>query len=247
MRYKLGKREATHDRRDFLFKDFLPKALPAYPKEFGHEQSVGVWNMYKNDVVGDCAIAGAAHEHMLWTTLGMNPIPFDDAGVLADYSAISGYDGTPDSDTGCDMHDVMNYRLNTGLVDAAGNKHKVAAFLFLDPGNVDHLLLAGWMFALVGLGIQFPDSAMTAFDNGDPWDVQRGAEIVGGHYIPGVAYRGGLITVVTWGKLQQMTPAFFSRYCDEAIVMVTQEQIDGTGRTPEGFDYLALREALNAL
>jgi len=245
---KLGKRPAHPRRSDFLFKTFLPKTLPAYPKEFGHERSIGVWPMFENDRVGDCAIAGAAHEHMLWTTLGMNPAPFDDAGVLADYSAISGYvPGDESTDTGCDMHDVMAYRAKTGLLDAAGNRHQVAAYLSLDPGNVDHILLAMWMFGAVGIGIEFPDSAMEQFHDGLPWDVVPGAQIEGGHYIPGVAYRNGDIEVVTWGEVVPMTMAFLSRYCDEAWVMVSQEVIDDTGRTPEGFDFLALREALNSL
>ena len=156
----------------------------------------------------------------------MNPAPFSDAGVLADYSAISGYvPGDESTDTGCDMHDVMAYRAKTGLVDAAGNRHKIAAYLSLDPGNVDHLLLAGYMFGCVGIGIEFPDSAMEQFHDGLPWDVVPGAQIEGGHYIPGVAYRNGDIEVVTWGEVVPMTMAFLSRYCDEAWVMVSQEVI----------------------
>jgi hypothetical protein len=248
MRFGLGKQPAAPQPTDFLFKTFLPRALPAYPKEFGHELSIGVWPMFCNDTKSDCALAGAAHEHMLWTTGGMNPTAFNDEGVLADYSAISGYvPGDPSTDTGCEMHTVMDYRLKTGLIDAAGNRHKIAAYLFLDPGNIDHLLRAMWLFGAVGIGVELPDTAERQFESGQPWTVEPGSEIVGGHYIPGMGLRDGMVPAVTWGAIEPVTIPFIYKNCDEAIAMVTREQIDNTGKTPEGFDWMGLREALNAL
>ena len=243
---KLGKLPAAPRPTDLEFKAYLRGSLPQYPKEFGHETNIGDFGMLGNDKVGDCTIAGAAHEHMIWTTEGFAPTPFSDAGVIADYSAISGYDPTdPSTDIGCDVHDVMAYRKDTGLIDAAGNRHKIAAYLSIDPGNLDHLLLAAYLFGTVGIGIQFPDSAMDQFNNGLPWDYVDGATIEGGHYIPLVARRGNLV-VVTWGTTQQMTPTFFTRYCDECWCMVSVDMMLN-GKSPEGFNLLQLQEDLNAL
>ena len=243
---KLGKLPASPRPTDLKFKTYLRGPLPKYPKTFGHETNIGVWGMLGNDTVGDCTIAGAAHEHMIWTTEGFAPTPFSDAGVLADYSAISGYNPDDSStDTGCDVHDVLNYRKDTGLIDAAGNRHKIAAYLSLEPGNLNHLLTAMFLFGAVGIGINFPDSAMDQFNEGQPWGVVPGATIEGGHYVPLVARRGNLV-VVTWGALQQMTTSFLRRYCDEAWAMVSPELLR-SGKSPEGFDLPALMSDLGSL
>jgi hypothetical protein len=246
MTYKTGKRPASYDRRDLTLARYL--ALPSRPDEFGHERSIGVFPMFANDVVGDCVFAGAAHEHQVWGTEGFSPADFSDASVLKSYSEVTGYvPGDESTDQGTDVRDAMKYRRATGLLDAAGNRHKLAAFLSLEPGNVDHLLDAAWLFGAVGVGIEFPNSAMDQFNAGQPWSVVPGASIEGGHYVPIVGYRRGMFVAVTWGKLQLITPRFFSRYCDEAWCMLCPEILDGSGHSPEGFDLLALQQDLNAL
>jgi hypothetical protein len=58
-----------------------------------------------------------------------------------------------------------------------------------------------------------------------------------------VARRGGLIDVVTWGRIQPMTEAFFEEYCDEALVYLSEEYLTG-GKSPEGFNDAQLRAEL---
>ena len=48
----------------------IPAKLPTPPAEFGHDAVIGDWEMLGNDTVGDCVIAGALHETMLWTANG---------------------------------------------------------------------------------------------------------------------------------------------------------------------------------
>ena len=52
--------------------------------------------------------------------------------------------------------------------------------------------------------------------------------------------------VVTWGALQGMTTGFFSKYCDEAIVYLSEESLTN-GKSPEAFDYASLQADLAAL
>jgi hypothetical protein len=224
--------------------------LPAPPAEFGHEGLIaaGAWGMLGNDQVGDCVIAGAYHETMLWAKEGGKSVEATTANALKTYSAITGYDPTdPSTDQGTDMDAAAKYRRHTGIVDAAGAVHKVGAYLDLDPGNLKQLRQAAWLFGAVGLGIEVPDFAMAQFNAGEAWDVQAGRhEIEGGHYIPAVAMRGGDILVVTWRRIQRMTESFFRKYCDQAIVYLSEEMLTA-GKSPEGFDLATLKADFTAI
>ena len=87
------------------------------------------------------------------------------------------------------------------------------AYLALAAGNADQLALAMYLFGVAGIGIKFPNTAMDQFNAGNVWDVTKNAKIEGGHYIPGVGRDAkGNIVIVTWGKIQLMTPRFYTKY-----------------------------------
>jgi len=221
-------------------------ALPAPPKDFGHDQ-LPSWGMLGNDQYGDCVFAGAAHETMLWNAAAGRAVPFDDTAVLGDYSAVTGFTPTdPNTDQGTDMQVAASYRRKTGVADTHGTRHQVSAYVALQVGNVKELLLAAYLFEAVGIGIRFPRSAMTQFNRGRPWSVVSGSPIEGGHYVPCVGSRKGQLLVVSWGRVQAMTTGFYRKYCDEAIVYLTAENLTG-GKTVEGFDTAALTADLHAV
>jgi hypothetical protein len=250
----LGKQPATEDQRDLMFAKYVkPKELPTPPSQFGHETLFGAkdWGMLGNDQWGDCAWAGPAHETMLLAKEGGKPTTFSTDAVLSDYSAGTGFDphagppGHNPTDQGSNVREVLKYRAKTGIVDAGGTRHKIGAYVKLDPGNVNQIEQALYLFEVVGIGIQFPGSAMDQFNNGHPWDVVAGAQIEGGHYIPLVAKRDNL-GVVTWGALQEMTHAFYEKYCDEAWAYISEEDLQ-EGKSPEGFAIEELQADLAAL
>ena len=84
---------------------------------------------------------------------------------------------------------MLKYRVKTGIVDAAGARHKIGAFVKLDSKDLTQIFQAMYLFQVVGIGIEFPNSAMAQFNAGQPWDVVPGAQIEGGHYIPCLAKR----------------------------------------------------------
>jgi hypothetical protein len=257
--HKLGKKPATYDRRDLQFAHYRTKAaLPPHPKQFGHENLIAAnaWQMLGNGPdntvsagfqgAGDCVFAGGDHESMLWTLEGGNPAKFTGATAIADYSAVTGYNPKdPKTDQGTDVRQALKYRTKTGLIDAAGKRHKIGAYLALEPGNSEHLQEALYLFGIVGIGIQFPESAMDQFNSGKPWSVVQGTRVEGGHYIPLVAKRGNL-ECVTWGRIQPMTVQFYTKYCDEAWAILSPEMLNA-GKSPEGFDLVQLQSDLNAL
>ena len=65
----------------------------------------------------------------------------------------------------------------------------------------------------------------------------------GGHAVNVVAYDDRTLTVVTWGRLQEMTWAFWERYVDESYAIISPDFLDA-GKAPNGFDLAALRRDL---
>jgi hypothetical protein len=251
---RLGKKPATHDAQDLLFTKYVDAAqLPPTPAEFGHEKLFPLkgWGMLGNDEWGDCAWAGPAHETMLLSTEGAHPAAFTTAGVLSDYAAGTGFDpkagppGSNPTDQGSDVREVLSYRRKTGIVDAAQKRHKIGAFVKLEPKNLAQIYQAMYLFQTVGIGIEFPGSAMEQFHEGKPWSVVPGAQIEGGHYVCCVAKHQN-IDIVTWGALQQMTVEFFEQYCDEAWAYLSTEDLQ-KDTDPEGFNLSQLKHDLAAL
>lgn len=242
---KLGKKPATFDKRDLRMSSYYttPHALPRRPAQFGHEHLIRDFGVLGNDEAGDCVWAGGAHETMIWTAEAGHPTAFSDESVLSDYSAVTGYDpANPETDEGTDVRQAMKYRRAVGLLDAHGRRHKIGAFIALEPGHWEQVLEALYLFGAVGIGIQFPSSAMDQFNTGRPWSYVPGARLEGGHYVPLVAFRDRLYCV-TWGKLQPMTKTFYERYCDEAFAPLSLEMLVG-GKSVDGFSLAELQQDL---
>ena len=240
MDYKLGKKPARKNSVILKFADYLDVSkFPKIPNHFGHEgfQDTFNWGVLGNDTVGDCVIAGAMHETMIWSRVGQGKIAqFSKESAIKTYSEITGY--SPDnanSDQGTDMAVAASYRKNTGVLGSDGIRHKVAGYLALNPGNLQQHLIAMYLFGAVGIGILFPNSAMQQFNQGRVWDIDNSSSIEGGHYVPLVANRSHILCV-TWGRLQGMTNEFFQRYNDESIVYLSEEMLKNR-KSAEGFDY----------
>jgi hypothetical protein len=248
MRLKLGKKPARAGAIALRFAAYADAAaLPTPPQVFGHEQLIASWPMLANDRYGDCVWAGAAHETMLLAKEAGDTVNFTDADVLSDYAAVTGFDaGDPSTDNGTDMQAAAQYRRNTGIIDAQGKRHTIAAYLALEPSDGGNLLLAAYMF-VAGVGLQLPSSALDQTNAGQPWDVVTGSANEGGHYVPLVGRRAdGLLVFVSWGALQLATARFVQTYCDEAVAYLSQENLVNQ-KSPDGFDYATLSTDLGRL
>jgi len=235
---KLGKKPARKDSVKFKLKSYIDTSkLPKPPKNFGHADLMGKnWEMLGNDQFGDCVFAGAAHETMLWNKEAGNQVAFTDKAVLSDYSAVTGFNPSdPNSDNGTDMQEAASYRRKTGVIDSDGKRHQIAAYLAIEPGNLLEHYIAIYLFGAVGIGINFPNSAMDQFNQNKAWKVNSKSPVEGGHYIPLVAKKGNYLYCVTWGRLQAMTLGFFKKYNDESIAYVSLEALKD-GKSLEGFD-----------
>lgn len=254
MAFKLGLKPPVPGQVRLRLATYLTIAqLPTPPEVFGHYELISNWEMLGNDLWGDCALAGACHQTMLWTTEGGNPAPFDTAAALANYSAVTGFNpnagpsGENPTDQGTDVYSLAQYWQRTGMADSNGDHHQVAAVMDLNPGDLRELMIATYLFQSVGLGFDMPASAMQQTQAGQPWDVVADdGGIEGGHYVPSVGrLANGNFYIVTWGQLQQVTPAFYQKYNNQGIVCLSEEMLVNA-KSIDGFDDVVLRQDLAA-
>jgi hypothetical protein len=229
------------------FDNYLVQSkLPQVPKTFGHVRKAappGGWGMLGNDINGDCVMAGACHEVMTWAWATEQTIPsFTTANVLKQYFELTG-----GKDTGLNPIATAKWRVSTGLTDANGGVHTVKAFGAI--GSRSDLELAVYLYGVAGIGLAPPDSFEQQFIDGRPWDdLSSAPNTENGHYVPCVGKNSqGNLMVVTWGKLQAMTPDYFDKYAVGAIVFFSREYLLATGKSPEAFDEAQLDADLTAL
>ena len=236
---KFGRRPAVHNRRTFRAGLVLARALdtlgPAPAVTTDWTQAVKVpWQMFGNDSLGDCVCADTGHTLMLRTANASSIVVPTDQDVIALYEAVGGYDpSNPSTDQGCDETAMCQYLETTGFLG-----HKSDATGMVDPANADHVRWSCQLFGHCRLGFDVPAYAMDQFDAGKPWDIDPSGDqtIVGGHDVPAVVIDGEFVHVVTWGKLQPMTPAFFAKYVSEAHCELFLDWVKAGGLAPSGFD-----------
>jgi len=248
MAYKLGLQPPKPGAVRLRLATYLDfRMLPTPPQEFGHYSKINEWGMLANDQYGDCALAGACHQTMLYTAEGGTPAPFNDKAALANYSAVTGFNADdPSSDQGTQVGALADYWLRQGIVDAAGKRHQVVAIADMNPGDLRELWIATYLFQAVGLGFALPESAMDQTRDGKVWDVVPGADIVGGHYVPCFGRSNGNGIGVTWGALQPFTPDFYRTYNNQGLCVLSEEMMVNA-KSIDGIDDQLLRADIAAM
>jgi hypothetical protein len=227
---KYGKLPAQHyeDAEKFNLSEVLAAPLPTAPSRFGFGTLHADWGMLGNDEVGDCAIAGPAHESMIFTHVGGAEAKFTTTCVLKDYSALTGYDPRdPNTDQGTNVSELMDYRRTKGMGDAVGNRHKIELAVRIPLRNWSEFIRATHTFGCTAIGFMVPESCEQEFADGQIWDYHGDHNIVGGHYVPAVGSLSSAaeVSVITWGRRQRMTRAFFNAYVDELWVPLSAEVV----------------------
>jgi hypothetical protein len=238
----LGKQPKFDDPRNFKLAKYLVRdELPLPPSAVDWSRPLQEWPMFRNDELGDCVCASAAHLIELWTanTRSQETLLMD-SDVVTAYEAIGGYvPGKPETDNGCIMLNALKHWRTVGI-----GGHKIEAFAEVNPKDDWEVQTALWLFGGLHVGMALPNSARTQAvwqeeaDDGGMW---------GGHAIGIVQSGPEAKTCITWGDKKVMTSGFFSKYCDEAYVLLSTDWVDALGFSPSGFDLQALRSDLAAL
>jgi hypothetical protein len=238
---KLGKLPVRTDVRTLRVERYIDRAkLPAPPPTLDLTDRVADWPMYANDRIGDCTIAAAGHMIEAWTAESRGrAVEISERAVLAAFDAVKQVDPAS-GEEGAVAIDVLNYWRQNGI-----GRHPIGAFARVPVHDHSLARTAAWLFGGLYLGVDLP---LTARDQ-QVWDwtgsltgpAKPGSW--GGHAIDVVRYDDDGITVVTWGRLQQVTWEFWERYVDEVYAIVSIDFLD-EGKAPNGFDLAALQADL---
>jgi hypothetical protein len=202
---RLGMRPLASSREDFDLSQLPSTYAPP---------SVGQWGMDANDQYGDCTIAGVAHTIIAWNTRYGHSTPVPSVGqIIQTYLRLTGGE-----DTGLVEADVLTVWKQQGLFD---NQIQ----LFAPVRNIaDEIKESIYLTGTCYLGINLPQSAETAFANGEPWEYVAGSPILGGHCVVAVGWTPLYCYIVSWGEVVKVNWRFVEAYCEEAWAVFGPEE-----------------------
>lgn len=219
--------------------DYRAAALPALK------------NVFLNDSLGDCVIAGGYHVEATATGNAGKLFTATKGQLVADYRAIGGYvPGDPSTDQGADLQTAMNFWTQKGFA----NGTKLAGWLAIDAKNKFEVQTVIWLFENSYMGVELPDAWVTPFPSGDgfTWDVGT-PNPDNGHCFIGAGYTAKGITIDTWGLFGTLTWDAVAKLCSssdggEIYVLLTPDIIaKASAKAPNGFDWATLTTDFNAL
>lgn len=260
MTLKTGRLPRLYDPRvphmSALLAGWKPPTPPASQRwALGLETDLG---MMLNDQLGDCTCAAYYHALQLWS-YHCNPdgltITEPDADVQSLYEEVGGYvPGNPATDQGCAEQAVLAYLFNQGAPTTGPNGagvHKLAAFVEIDPRQVDDIKWAIVDCGVVYIGFAVPNWLMSGDGPPTVWDVQPNADnsAPDGHAVILTGYDDatGLIDLISWGQHYAMTWPFFAQFVDEAYGLVDVDWINKQRTTPGGLSLVTLESQMRAL
>ena len=256
---KLGRKPARFTPRSLVSSHIMarhlrglgpaPAASPDWLTAVAQKSAAG-WGMFANDQYGDCVFADCAHQEMLRTAnVGKIWVPSVD-DVLTLYHDCTGFNpNDPGTDNGADELSVIDYLTTTGW-----QGRKLDGHANLDPTQAEQLKWAVCIFGASRLGVNLPQSAMDQFEANQPWDYAGDNAPAGGHDVPLVKYQADMFFVVTWGKLQPVTPGFMAAsypdgtpYVEEAHAELALDWMNAAGTAPSKLDLKRLVADLQAV
>lgn len=216
--FKLGKAPAKIDSRTILLASILGKTLPPIPSAYDFDAAHPGCDapMFLNDRLGDCVIAGRAHQTRRFELIEQKTvITITDDDVKREYFKESG-----GQDSGLVMLDSLNaWRKGWS---AAGKAYSIHAFAAVDYASKADVRACIYLLNGCYAGVLLPRAAQRQI--GKVWTVTTGPSARkgswGGHCIYIAAYNAVGPVCITWGARQQMTWAWLAKYCDEAFGIV---------------------------
>jgi hypothetical protein len=238
---KLGKLPVRTDVRTLRLRRYVdPTKLPPPPDTIDLTPGVPEWPMYGNDRIGDCTTAAAGHMIEAWTAAAAgHATEISEGSVLSAFDAVKVVDPRTGEEGAIEL-DVLRYWRKEGI-----GRHRIGAYTRVAVHDHPLVKTAAWLFGGLYIGVQLP---LTAQDQA-VWDWtgslagQARPGSWGGHAVDVVRYGEEGLTVVTWGRLQEVTWSFWDRYCDEAYCILSDDFLKH-GNAPNGFDIAALEADL---
>ena len=251
---KLGRRRPVARGPRLRLAKYLQASLPPGPPSVNYSPGgqPALSNIYLNDSLGDCVIAGAYHIVATATGNAGRLFTATQEQIVADYSAIGGYDPkNPSTDNGCDEPTALNYWVANGFA----NGTKPLGWLAVNATNRQELQSALYLFENLYFGVEMPDAWVNPMPSasGFVWDSAGDADPNNGHCIIGVGYTDSGVTIDTWGLLGTVTWTALAQYFvpsvhGEAYVLLTPDQLaSGQSKAPNGVAWASLIADFDAI
>jgi hypothetical protein len=249
---KMGRRRPRALGMRLRLKHYLK--LPAMPAscDYSAKALPVLRNIYGNDRLGDCVIAGGYH--IVGVETGNAGVLFTaaDNQIVGDYSAIGGYDpNDPNTDQGCDEETALNFWQNQGFVDGT----KICGWLAVDATDQSEVQAAMFLFENLMFGIELPDEWINPFPSTDGfvWDVAGQPDPNNGHAVIGLGYDPSGVQIDSWGLFGTITWPAVAQYAARGVggqlfVILTPDQLaKGADKAPNGIDWATLVADFNAM
>lgn len=218
---RFGKHAPKQDYRTLRLKKYLSAELPAPPPSYdvlatvysklGVSDPTILFPMDGNDRYGDCTIAAVAHAITVYSGLIGKKKIWSSQNVIKLYFHLSG-----GVDSGLNELDVLNYWQSHSV-----DRDKIVAYAKIDVKNHTHVKQAIHLFGGVYLGFQVQESCLDDFNAGRIW--KPGPLTNDGHAVYAVGYDNTQVEVLTWGKTQKGTWAWWDECVDEAYAILPPE------------------------
>lgn len=251
---KFGRKRSIAVGPHFRLRNYLRASLPPAPATFdyGAAAQKALSNIYGNDNLGDCVIAGGYHVEGVATGNAGDLFVASSAQIVSDYSAIGGYvPGDDSTDQGCDLVTAMNYWTSHGFK----NGTKLLGWLSVDGSNATELAQACYLFEHLYFGMELPDAWVNPFPSGDgfTWDVDGPGVPENGHCVMSYGANASGVIIDTWAMRGTLTYKAIAKYAvkgenGEVHVMLTPDILaKGADKAPNGFAWADLLNDFNSM
>lgn len=248
--FKLGRNRPPFKRKMCLHDYRTAIPIPPAPVtcDYSAKAAAPLSQVYLNDELGDCVIAGMAHlVGVFMGNAGAGQAIFPTQTIQSLYSAIGGYvPGDESTDNGCDERTAMQYWQETGF---PAGQNQISGWLSIDGTNAARVRQALWLFENLVFGVELPDKWITPFPSapGFLWDVAGGENPDNGHCFVGVGYDAQGVIVDSWGMLGKITWQAIVAYATatgsgELYTVLSPSVIaKAQAKAPNGFDWAQLQ------
>ena len=228
--------------------NYITESLPPPPSTVDYSAAApkSLANVYLNDQLGDCVIAGGYHVLGVLTGNAGDEFVATDDQIKSDYTAACG-----PGDQGCDEQTTLDYWTKTGFV----NGDKILGYIGVDATNKTLLQQGLFLFENLYFGVELPDQWVNPMPQspGFVWDVAGDPDPGYGHCIMGVGYTSQGVKIDTWAMFGTVTWAALAKYMvtsagGEAYVIVSEAMLaKGQTKAPNGFLWYDLVSDFNSL
>lgn len=209
--------------------------LPTPPRQMPVPE-VADWDCLGNDHYGNCGVAGLQHVFMADAADTGEQESFPTADQAVSYYL----DYTRGQDAGVVLADYLAHVHQSGYYG-----HTVAAYAPVQVHDVPTLQFAIWAYDAAYCGIAVTQQMQADFQAGRPWTLESlDSPVLGGHCVPIVGYDSNYLTVITWGRAQQVAYSAWHYMAEEAWAVISGELEGGDGH---GLNLTALQADLARL